>query len=270
MALPSKSEIIVLKDNDWIEKQKFAGCVVAKAHKEIYAMMKGMAGNLLISSINEMVDDLIRKNDCIPTFLNYRGFPSSICASLNNELVHGSGSRDIRLTDGDVLKIDIGATFGGAIGDCAVTYVYGKVKDPEIGRMLVSCQEALHDAIRLVEPGRRIGELGKAIWNRSKTDGFGVIVDFGGHGIDNNKLHADPFIPNKSSSSDGATIQAGISIAIEPMFVLGKNTKTRILRDKWTVVTHDVGCHYEHSVTIDNDGRRHIITKHDISANDFV
>jgi len=100
-------------------------------------------------------------------------------------------------------------------------------------------------------------------------DGFGVIVNFGGHGIDYNKLHADPFIPNKSSVNEGVTMQAGMSIAIEPMFVLGKNVKTKTLSDKWTVITHDIGCHFEHSISLDEDGNRHIITEHGISAKDY-
>ena len=269
--MTQKSEIIVLKDKEWLDRQKLAGRVVAKAHNEIYAMLKGTAGGLTLSKLNSLVDELIRYNNCTPTFLHYRGFPATICASLNKELVHGIGTRDIELKNGDILKIDIGATFEGAIGDCAVTYVYGKLTNPEIGRMLVSCQEALHDAIKIVEPGRRIGEIGKAIWDRSKKDGFGVIVDFGGHGINYDKLHADPFIPNKSASNDGVTIQAGMSIAIEPMFTENSNrTKTKLMVDKWTVVTQDIGCHFEHSVTLDENGNRHIITDHGISASDFV
>jgi methionyl aminopeptidase len=269
MALTNKSEIVVLKDKDWLARQKIAGRVVAKAHQEIYAMIKGTASNLTLSSLNSSVEGLIRQNKCTPTFLNYRGFPSSICASLNTELVHGMGTRDIQLQNGDVLKVDIGATFEGAIGDCAVTYIYGKPKNNEVLRLLVSCQDALSDAIALVEPGRRIGELGRAIFNRSKSDGFGVVIDFGGHGIEYNKLHADPFVPNKSSVNDGVTMQPGMSIAIEPMFVLGKNVKTKTLADKWTVITHDIGCHFEHSITLDEDGNRHIITNHGISAREY-
>ena len=269
MTLP-KSEIIVLKDKDWLDRQKIAGRVVAKAHNEIYAMLKGMAGDLTLSKLNGFVDDLIRYNNCTPTFLHYRGFPASICASLNKELVHGSGTRDIKIKNGDVLKIDIGATYEGAIGDCAVTYIYGKITNPEIGRMLVSCQEALHDAIKVVEPGRRIGEIGKVIWDRSKQDKFGVITDFGGHGIDTDKLHADPFVPNKSGVNDGVTLQPGMSIAIEPMFTENSNrTKTKLMSDNWTVITQDVNAHYEHSITLDEDGNRHIITEHGISAKDF-
>jgi len=179
MSLTSKSEIIVLKDKEWLVRQKIAGRVVAKAHQEIYSMLKGTASSLTILKLNDMVEDLIRSNNCTPTFLNYRGFPSTICASLNNELVHGFGTRDIILRDGDVLKVDIGATFEGAIGDCAVTYVYGKVKNPEIGRMLVSCQGALYDAINLVEPGRRIGELGRAIFGAEGQDFEDVVVPDG-------------------------------------------------------------------------------------------
>jgi methionyl aminopeptidase len=270
--MPQKNngQIIVLKDKEWLEKQKVAGQVVAKAHQEIYAMMKSMSSNLTISKLNSHVDDLIRQNNCIPTFLNYRGFPSSICASLNNELVHGSGLRDIKLNNGDILKVDIGTTFEGAIGDCAVTYVYGKIQDPEIARMLISCQNALYDAIALFKPGHRMGELGKAIWDRAKKDGFGVITNFGGHGIDNNKLHAEPFVPNKSSINDGVIIQAGMSIAIEPMFVLNKNnTNTKTLSDKWTVVTNSINCHYENSITLDENGNQHIVTEHNIRAKDF-
>lgn len=266
----NKSQIVILKDNDWIEKQKYAGSIVAKAHNAIYDMIKGMASNLTLLQLNDLAEDIIRKNNCIPTFLNYKGFPSSICASINNELVHGFGNRNIELTNGDIIKIDIGTTFEGAIGDCAVTYVYGKVRDNNIARMLVSCQDALYDAIKVVESGRRLGEIGKSIWDRSKTDGFGVITDFGGHGIDNNKLHSEPFVNNKSSSNDGITMQPGLSIAIEPMFVNGFNAKTRMGSDKWTIFTKDIGCHWEHSITIDNNGDRHIITEHGISARDFV
>jgi methionyl aminopeptidase len=265
-----KGELIVLKNIDWLRRQKHAGRVVAKIHQEFYAMMAGRAEHCTLKKMGEIADVIIRKNNCTPTFLNYRGYPSVICTSLNKELVHGFASRDIELKEGDVLKVDVGATFEGAIGDCAVTYVYGKTKNDRIAKMLVSCQEALHDAIGVVQPGRRIGEIGKTIWQKAKTDGFGVITTFGGHGIDYDRLHAPPFVSNKSKADEGVTIQPGMSIAIEPMFVLGSNTNTKILNDKWTVMTHDIGCHYEHSVTLDEDGCVHIITEHGICAKDFV
>lgn len=267
---PSRGEVITLNDNLWLKRQKYAGRVVAKIHQEFFSLIKGMASKLTLRQLGDIADEIIRKNDCTPTFFNYRGFPSVICTSLNKEIVHGFATRDIELQDGDVIKIDIGATFEGAIGDCAVTYIYGKAKDPRIYKMLVSCQEALHEAIKIVEPGRRVGEIGKTIFERSKRDGFGVVTSFGGHGIGYNNLHAPPFIANKSKADEGVRIYPGMSIAIEPMFVLGNNTNTKMLRDNWTVVTKDIGCHYEHSVSIGEDGQRHIITEHGISANDFV
>lgn len=263
-------EVIVLKDNLWLKRQKYAGRVVAKVHQGFYQMMRGKASGLTLRQLGEIADEVIRKNNCTPTFYQHKGFPSTICASLNKEIVHGFATRDIELKDGDVIKIDVGATFEGAIGDCAVTYVYGKLKNERVGKMLVSCQTALHEAIEVVEPGRRLGEIGRVIFDRSKKDGFGVLTMYGGHGIEYNRLHASPFVPNKSRTDEGVTFQPGMSIAIEPMFVLGKNTNTKVQKDKWTVLTRDIGCHYEHSVTLDEDGKRHIITDHGISAKDFV
>lgn len=266
----NQSELISLKDKDWIVRQKIAGDVVSQLHRDFFSMMVGRASNLTLKYIGEYADQIIRKNNCIPTFYNYKGFPSVICTSLNKELVHGFSTRDIILKEGDVLKIDIGATFEYAIADCAVTYIYGKAKDDNILKLLVSCQNALHDAIDVFKPGNRIGDIGNAIFKRSKQDGFGVITAFGGHGIDYNELHSPPFVPNKSSSQEGVVIQPGMSIAIEPMFVLNKNTNTKILNDKWTVITREIGAHYEHSITLDSDGNQHIITNHGISAKDFI
>lgn len=263
-----RGEVIVLKDNLWFKRQFFAGKVVAKSHQAVFSLIHKQAANLTLRNIGDVVEDIIRSNGCEPTFLNYRGFPSVICTSLNKELVHGFATRDIELKEGDVLKVDIGATFEGAIGDCAVTYVYGKTND-KVASLLISCQEALQDAIKVVKPGVRIGEIGRVIFDKSKADGFGVITNYGGHGIEYNKLHSAPFIANKSKADEGVTIQPGMSIAIEPMFVLGKNINTKILKDKWTVVTNDIGCHYEHSVSVDEDGVCHIMTDHGISAKDF-
>ena len=265
----TRGNVIVLKDSDWLKRQVFAGKVVSRIHREIFPMMVGKVEHLTTTAIGLLANDIIQKNNCTPTFLGYRGFSSVVCASVNKELVHGA-TRDVELQEGDVIKIDVVCTFEGAIADCAVTYVYGKAKNPNIIRMLASCQAALSEAIGVFKPGRRIGEIGNIIFQRSKTDGFGVITDFGGHGLDYNVLHAPPFVPNKSRAQEGLTIQPGMSIAIEPMFVLGKNTNTKLLKDKWTVLTNDIGCHYEHSVTLDEDGHQHIITEHGIQAKSFA
>ena len=265
----SRGELVTLKDKDWLKRQIFAGSVICEVHKAIYKPILRCAKDLTLANLNTIAQDIIESHGCTPTFLNYLGFPSTICASINKEIVHGFGTRDIKLQNGDVLKVDVGATFEGAIADCAMTYVYGKSTD-KIYKMLVSCQEALYDGINMFRCGNRIGSIGKAIFQRSKMDGFGVITNFGGHGIDYGVLHANPFIPNKSSEKEGIRIQPGMSIAIEPMFVLGCNTNTKIMKDKWAVQTADIGCHYEHSVTLDEAGELHIISDHGIFAKDFV
>lgn len=261
--------LITLKDKTWLKRQKYAGRVLASLHREFFSMMRGRSENITLNTLGDIADEVIKKNDCTPTFLGYNGFPGVICTSLNKEIVHGF-PRDIALQDGDVVKVDIGVTFEGAIADCAVTYVYGKAKSPDILRLLVSCQGALNDGIAQVKPGNKLGEVGKAIWDRGKADKFGVIIDYGGHGIDYNRLHAPPFVANKAKATEGPTLRPGMSIAIEPMFVLGKNTNTKILKDKWAIATRDIGAHFEHSVTLDEDGTQHIITDHGVEAKDFV
>jgi methionyl aminopeptidase len=263
-------QIIVLKDKKWIKRQKIAGDVIKNIHHEFFKMIKGMSKNLTLSSLEKVANNIIDNSGCTPTFLHYRGFPTSVCASLNKELVHGFANRDIILQSGDVLTLDVGVTFQSAIADCAVTYIYGKPKDDKIMKLLFSCQNALYDAIEVFKPGNKIGEIGNVIHKKSKDDGFGVITMYGGHGIDSDMLHASPFIANKSKSSDGVIIRPGMSIAIEPMFVFGKNTNTKILNDKWTVITKEIGVHFEHSVTIDEDGNKHIITDHKIFVKDFI
>lgn len=264
-----QGELISLKDNDWLRRQKIAGQVVSLIHREIFGIMKGSA-SLFLSDLDTLAKDIISKNSCTPTFYKYKGFPSTICTSLNKELVHGFSNRKIKLDPGDVVKVDIGATFEGAIADCAFTYIYGKAKSPTHLKLLISCQDALNNSISLLKPGVRIGAIGNYIFKKGSEDGFGVITDYGGHGLDYNSLHTAPFIPNKSREDEGITIQPGLAIAIEPMFVLGKNTRTRAsVKDDWTVMTSDIGAHFEHSVTFDQDGNKHIISDHQLSAKDF-
>jgi len=267
----NRGQLIALKRNpEFLERQKFAGSVVAKAHQRVFELMHNRTEGLTIARLGEEIEKIITSANCQPTFLGYRGFPSVACASLNKEIVHGFCNRKTLLKEGDVLKIDIGATNKGSIADCAVTYVYGKPKTEAVAQLLLSCQGALKDAIAQVKVGNTIGQLSKAIYDRSRKDGFGVITLFGGHGICVDTLHAPPFIPNKGKETDGVHLQPGMAIAIEPMFVIGSNTKTKILTDKWTVVTKEVGAHFEHSVTLDADGNRHIITEHGIEAQDMI
>jgi methionyl aminopeptidase len=264
----NRGEIINLKDEQWLSRQKHAGQAVAHIHKTISQIIRNEK-NVSLKNLEQAAERLLKTFDCEPTFFNYRGFPGKICTSVNNVIVHGFPT-DYILQDGDVVKVDVGATFEGAIGDCACTYVYGKTKNPKIAEMLSACFNALHKAIKAIEVGKNLGIIGSTIFKESKRTGFGVLTDYGGHGIDYNTLHASPFVPNKSRETDGIIIQPGLSIAIEPMFVLGNNINTKTHTDKWSVLTKDIGCHFEHSVTIDSKNQLHIITEHLLEMKDFL
>jgi methionyl aminopeptidase len=268
MAQYARGDIVTLKDGEWLRRQKAAGEVICHIHQTIGKMVKEHQP-INLKEIENFAHEYILSHRCTNAFYQYKGFPGKMCCSLNTELVHGV-AKDYLLKDGDVVKIDLGANFEGAIADCAFTYVYGKPKTEQIGKLLVACQRALNEAIDEVEVGKRIGSIGKKIFSVSKETGFGVIVEFGGHGIDYNKLHSSPFVPNKSRDDDSVVIQPGLSIAIEPMFVIGNNTNTKTLADKWTVITKEIGAHYEHSVTIDEDGKKHIITNHGLDIKEFL
>lgn len=265
-----KGEIITLHDDEWLRRQKIAGQVVALVHKRIFELIKGQASNLYLCDLDAIAKNIILSHNCAPTFYKYKGFPSAICASINKELVHGFGNRKIRLEQGDVLKVDVGATFEGAIGDCAFTYIYGKPKNNKVAKLLISCQEALNESINSISLVKKLGTIGSTIFKKAQSDGFGVITKYGGHGLDYNSLHSAPFVENKSKEDDGITIQPGLAIAIEPMFVLGTNTNTRTMADKWTVMTADIGAHFEHSVTFDKNGGKHIITRHELDVKDIL
>ena len=203
------------------------------------------------------------KSETSPTFKGYKGFPSAICTSVNEHLVHGIVTEYV-LKDGDIITIDLGATYEGAIGDAASTFVYGNTKSKEATRMIDLCKQALYAGIKAIKVGSRLGVIGDAIHKLVKDSGFGLIVNYGGHGINYNTPHAPPFVSNRSSVNDGIRIQPGLSIAIEPMLVMG-DTKTHILNDNWTVVASGISCHHEHSVFITNDSV-HIMTEKENDA----
>lgn len=260
--------LVNLKGAEWLRRQKIAGRVVSGVLRNFANMMKGEA-SMSIKDIEAMAKSYLDKADCEPTFFGYKGFPGVICASVNKEMVHGIPT-DYRLKPGDIVTVDLGATFEGAIADAAFTAIYGKAKDPKHSEMLILCQKALNNAVDAIEVGKHLGVIGSTIHKTVKNSSFGLITDYGGHGIDEDTLHTVPFVANKCRETDGIIMRPGLSIAIEPMLVLGKNTNWRIQKDKWTVVTKELSCHFEHSVTIDTDGKVHIITEHLLDAADFI
>jgi methionyl aminopeptidase len=263
MAIPSsKSELIVLKSRDWLRNQKHAGKAVGNALRSCaHAIESGQ--KLTLRDLEKLAADEIDALGCHPTFLGYHGFPAKICTSVNKTLVHGIPS-DYQLQEGDVVTVDLGATYQGAIADAAYTAVCGETTE-QVRKMLVLCQGALNAAIESIKVGEPLGIIGYSIYEHVRNSQFGLITTYGGHGIDTDTLHAAPFVSNKSRKNEGPRIQPGLSIAIEPMLTLTKNTNTKTLSDKWSIVTRDVGCHFEHSVTLDDEGQVHIVTEHGMS-----
>jgi len=187
-----------------------------------------------------------------PTFKGYRGFPASICTSVNEEIVHGIPGNRV-LKEGDVVKMDCGATLEGFIGDAAISVPVGQVSE-EYLRLIEATRLSLEAGIRASQPGNRIGDIGAAVQEYGESRGYGVVRDYVGHGV-GRFLHEDPQVPNYGQAGRGALLRPGMCIAIEPMLNLG-DWRTTLLDDQWTVVTSDrkLSSHFEHTIAIDEDG----------------
>ena len=244
-------ELITLKSDDWFNKQKHAGQAVAKCLRMAYECVSKQEDGLTGKIIEERCLSILDQAECTPTFKGYKGFPGAVCLSVNKELVHGIPS-DRPLNPGDLVSLDLGATYHGVIADAAMTAIYGgpaAAKDARHVDMLKCCEEVLHNAINQIEIGKHLGVIGRSIYKLSKDNGYDVICDYGGHGIDYDTPHASPFVPNKSLNEEGVHLCSGMTLAIEPMITLG-GTKTTVLDDHWTVTTEKLGCHFEHTVFI--------------------
>jgi methionyl aminopeptidase len=187
-----------------------------------------------------------------PTFKGYRGFPASICTSVNEEIVHGIPGNRV-LKDGDVVKMDVGATLEGFIGDAAISVPVGEVSE-EYLKLIEATRLSLEAGIRASQPGNRIGDIGAAVQEYGESRGYGVVREYVGHGV-GRFLHEDPQIPNYGQAGRGPLLRPGMCIAIEPMLNLG-DWRTTLLDDQWTVVTSDrkLSSHFEHTIAIDEDG----------------
>jgi methionyl aminopeptidase len=194
-----------------------------------------------------------------PTFKGYRGFPASICTSVNEEIVHGIPGNRV-LKDGDIIKMDVGATIDGFIGDAAVSVAVGKVAQEAID-LMEATRRSLEEGIKAAQPGNRIGDIGAAVQTYAESRGYGVVREFVGHGV-GRFLHEDPQVPNYGQSGKGQLLRPGMCIAIEPMLNIG-DWHTRILDDQWTVVTADgsLSAHFEHTIAITEDGPK-VLTAH--------
>lgn len=244
------SSYITLKDQNWLDKQRVAGKIAAQTLVALQRKVEEKTTESLIE-LNTFAENLITSAGGTPTFKGYKGFPAGVCISVNKQLVHGIPT-DYHLVEGDVISFDLGVTIDGAIADTAITCIYGQPKSEKHVTLIKVTEESLMKGIEAISVGKRLGVIGNAISRCAKGYGFGIITKYGGHGLEWNQPHASPFVENKSDSESGIRIQPGLAIAIEPMLVLG-STDTKVLDDGWTVVTNDIGAHFEHSVYVHSD-----------------
>jgi methionyl aminopeptidase len=226
-----------------------AGRIVAETHELLAKMIKP---GVTTKELDQAAEEYIRSRGAIPAFKGYNGFPGSICASVNDEVVHGiPGLR--KLENGDIISIDIGAVKNGFVGDSAVTHPVGTVSKDKL-KLLKVTEESLLEGIKYAIPGNRLSDISHAIQTYVEKNGFSVVRDYVGHGIGEN-MHEDPQIPNFGRPGHGPRLEKGMTLAIEPMVNMG-TYRVRTLLDNWTVVTLDGQCsaHFEHTIAITQSG----------------
>jgi methionyl aminopeptidase len=241
--------MIIGKSKKDLEKMRAAGRLAAQVREA----MRGMArAGVTTLDLDAAAERMIRDAGALPTFKGYHGYPYSICASVNEQIVHGFPS-EYALKDGDILSVDVGATLGGWVGDTATTIPVGEVSE-ELRKLVAVTEECLARAIRQCWPGKHLGDIGWAVQEYAEGHGYSVVREYVGHGI-GRKMHEDPQVPNYGKPGTGARLRAGYVFAIEPMVNIGTH-HTRTLKDGWTVVTVDgkPSAHVEHTVAITEEG----------------
>jgi len=241
--------MIILKSRQEIEKMRKSNSIVAAILEEL---AKKIRPGVRTVELDRLSEEMALKKGALPAFKGYRGYPYSLCTSVNSEVVHGMPS-ERELKEGDIISLDFGILNDGYYGDAAVTVPVGDIT-PEAKRLLKVTEEALYKGITEVKAGNRIGDISAAIQGHVEAAGYSVVRDLVGHGI-GKSLHEDPQVPNYGSGGRGIELKPGMVFAIEPMVNEG-TYRVEILRDGWTVVTADgkLSAHFEHSVAITENG----------------
>ena len=249
--------MIVLKSKAEIAEMREAGRIVARVHDALREMIRP---GVTTAALNTRADEIIRSHGAIPTFLGYphtgkNDFPAAICTSINEVLVHGIPDERRWLEPGDIISVDVGATYLGWVGDSAWTYAVDVI-DPESKRLLEATEGSLWAGIAQTRPGNRLGDISAAVEAHVVAAGFSVVREYTGHGV-GHQMHEDPQVLNyvPRGAGRGPRLQAGMTVALEPMVNMG-TWRTRVLSDGWTVVTADGKrcAHFEHSIAITEDG----------------
>lgn len=244
------------KTEEELSYMKYAGKVT---YELLELMETEVKVGVTTNQLDEIAEKFIRSHNCTPSFLNYEGFPKSICTSINEEVVHGIPSNR-KLKNGDIISIDVGACYKGYHADTARTYKVGHIKKEEL-LLMKNTERALMKGLSVIKDGVKLNEVCKAIESVAKENGYGVIKELTGHGI-GDKLHDDPYVPNYANKHSEMILKEGMTIAVEPMFALKRREVWMPYDDDWTISTQDgsVAAHYEHTVVVTKDGYE-ILTK---------
>lgn len=246
--------MITLKSSHEIDLMRQAGKITAAARALAGEMVRP---GVTTQEIDKAVEEFIRKQGAVPSFLNYNGYPASACISVNDEVIHGIPGKRV-LQEGDIVSIDVGAYIGGFHGDCAATFVCGKISD-EAQRLIDVTRQSFFEGIKFAKEGYRVQDISAAVQTYVEGHGFSVVREFVGHGVGAH-LHESPEVPNFGRSGRGPRLLRGMTLAIEPMVNLGGAAILQ-LNDGWTVKTRDgkLSAHYENTILI-TDGEPEILT----------
>ena len=241
---------VTIKSKHEIQLMREAGKRLEDVHNQLAEIIRPGISTLEIDQFGEKA---IRAYGCIPNFLNYNGYPASICVSVNDEVVHGIPKKNRILQEGDIVRLDAGLIYEGYHSDAARTYGVGKISD-EAARLIRVTRESFFEGIKLAQPGNHLFDISEAIQNHVESNGFSIVRDLVGHGIGTH-LHEDPQIPNFKEKRKGMKLRPGMTLAIEPMVNEG-TFEVEWLDDDWTVVTADgsLAAHYENTIAITEDG----------------
>ena len=238
--------MIIIKNSEQLKLMRQAGRITAEA---LMVARDEIRPGMTTKELDTKIRRYIEKCGATPSFLGLYGFPGSACISVNDEVIHGIPSDKVILTEGDIVKVDVGARFRGYNGDSARTFAVGKVSDEAL-RLISVTEQSFYEAMKVAKAGNRIGDIGHAVESFVISNGFSVVKEYTGHGVGAD-IHEDPSIPNHGKAGRGARLYSGMTLAIEPMVNAGAD-RVKVRKDGWTVVTADgkLSAHYENSIAI--------------------
>jgi methionyl aminopeptidase len=248
--------MIILKTPAEIAVMAEASRVVAEA---LAIVKKAVCPGISTDELDRIAEEAIRARGAVPAFKGYRNYPKTLCASVNEQVVHGIPSKR-KLKEGDIIGLDLGAIVGGFYGDSAVTVAVGRIRE-ETAKLVQVTEEALYLGIKQAVVGNRLTDISNAVQQYVESAGFSVVTEFVGHGI-GRQLHEEPQVPNYGKPGQGPRLQAGMVLAIEPMVNMGRSA-VRVLEDRWTAVTVDgsLSAHFEHTIAVQPSGAPHILSQ---------